>query len=265
MKSHWLGGRRSVADGAKDWSVTRIVADSVKEIVASWSIVIDRREANWWRWGANRCELKCRDGPARSKLTTVRHEPLWAETSRQTDDGEAWTIASWSVATNWREVNQRQWGANRCELKHRDGPTRSESVMVWRCFLYRRQWGRFIWNFVYRRCFGTFCERWLGLELFVREWGSEITKQKGLNIIFSVKLIVKKFIFRHYLIPLATKISFITGYIHRFLLFVFSDDSFSSLFVTFSDEMVFVTNSILISTFNDESFRHKKLKLLVMK
>ena len=137
--------------------------------------------------------------------------------------------------------------------------------MVWRCFLYRRQWGRFIWNFVYRRRFGTFCERWLGLELFVREWGSEITKQKGLNIIFCVKLIVKKFIFRHYLIPLVTKISFIAWYIHRFLLFVFSDDSFSSLFMTFSDEMVFVINSILISTFSDESFCHKKLKLLVTK
>ena len=204
MKSHWLGGRRSVANGAKDWSVTRIVADSVKEIVVSWSIAIDRREANWWRWGANRCELKCRDGPARSKLTTVRHEPLWAEASRQTDDGEAWTIASWSVATNWREVNQRQWGANRCELKHRDGPVWSESVIVTRKPLQAeasRQTGKkwigdgmamlfvsatvrsihlelcvstTLWNFLWEMTgFGTFCER-------VRKWNNK-TKRAEYN------------------------------------------------------------------------------------
>ena len=47
--------------------------------------------------------------------------------------------------------------------------------------------------------------------------------------------------------------------------FVFSDDLFLSLFVTFSEEMSFVTNSVLSITFSDESFRHKKLKLLVTK
>ena len=47
--------------------------------------------------------------------------------------------------------------------------------------------------------------------------------------------------------------------------FVFSDDLFSSLFVTFSDEMCFVTNSVLSITFSDENFCHKKLKLLVTK
>ena len=162
-----------------------------------------------------------------------------------------------------QEANRRQWGTNRCELKRWDRLARSELATVrqgWigngKVMIDWRKWGK-----VYRR---------LGLELFVREWesgewGNEITKQKGLNIIFSVKLIVTKFIFRHYWIPLGTKNSFVAGYIHRFLLFVFSDDLFSSLFVTFSDEMVFVTNSILISTFSDESFCHKKLKLFVTK
>ena len=62
-----------------------------------------------------------------------------------------------------------------------------------------------------------------------------------------------------------TKISFVTDNDTDFYDFVFSDDLFSSLFVTFSDEIGFVTNSILISTFSDESFRHKKLKILAMK
>ena len=61
------------------------------------------------------------------------------------------------------------------------------------------------------------------------------------------------------------KISFVADNDTHFCDFVFSDDLFSSLFVTFSDEMGFVTNSILISTFSDENFRHKKLKLLVTK
>ena len=46
-----------------------------------------------------------------------------------------------------------------------------------------------------------------------------------------------------------TKISFVTDNDTDFYDFVFSDDLFLSLFVTFSDE----------------SFRHKKLKLLAMK
>ena len=45
--------------------------------------------------------------------------------------------------------------------------------------------------------------------------------------------------------------------------FLFSDDLFSSLFVTFSEEMGFVTNSVPNNTFSDESFCRKKLKLLV--
>ena len=164
-------------------------------------------------------ELKRRDGPARSESAMVRYEPLRAEASRRTgekwiDNGEARTIASWSVATDWREANWRQWGAKRCELKRcklkrRDRLARSESATVRRkplraevsrrtgkkrisdskATIDRRRWGE-----VYRR---------LGLELLVREWesgewGSEITKQKGLNIIFTVKLIVTKFIFCHY-------------------------------------------------------------------
>ena len=62
-----------------------------------------------------------------------------------------------------------------------------------------------------------------------------------------------------------TKISFVTDNDTDFYDFVFSDDFFSSLFVTFSDEMGFVTNSILISTFGDEIFCHRKLKLLATK
>ena len=38
-----------------------------------------------------------------------------------------------------------------------------------------------------------------------------------------------------------------------------------SLFVTFSNEMGFVTNSVLSNTFSDENFFPKKLKLLVTK
>ena len=44
--------------------------------------------------------------------------------------------------------------------------------------------------------------------------------------------------------------------------FIFSDDLFSSVYVIFSDENIFVTNSVLINTFSDEIFRHKKPKLL---
>ena len=33
----------------------------------------------------------------------------------------------------------------------------------------------------------------------------------------------------------------------------------------FSDEIIFITNSVLTNTFSDENFRRKKLKLLAMK
>jgi len=62
-----------------------------------------------------------------------------------------------------------------------------------------------------------------------------------------------------------TKFSFVTDNDTNFYDFVFSDDLFSSLFVTFSDEMSFVTNSILSRTFSNKSFRRKKLKLLATK
>ena len=61
------------------------------------------------------------------------------------------------------------------------------------------------------------------------------------------------------------KISFVTNNDTNFYDFVFSDNLFSSLFMTFNNEMGFVTNSILIITFSDESFRRKKLKLLATK
>ena len=61
------------------------------------------------------------------------------------------------------------------------------------------------------------------------------------------------------------KISFVADNDTHFCDFVFSDDLFLSLLVTFSDEMGFVTNNILISIFSDENFHHKKLKLLVTK
>ena len=37
---------------------------------------------------------------------------------------------------------------------------------------------------------------------------------------------------------------------------------YSSLLTTISDEIIFVTNSVLINTFSDEIFRRKKPKLL---
>ena len=46
--------------------------------------------------------------------------------------------------------------------------------------------------------------------------------------------------------------------------FPFSKDLFSSLFLTFSDKMGFFTVIVTSNTFSDESFCHKKLKLLVM-
>ena len=61
------------------------------------------------------------------------------------------------------------------------------------------------------------------------------------------------------------KFWFITNNNTDFYDFVFSDNLFSSLFVIFSDEMCFATNSVISITFSDESFRHKKLKLLVAK
>ena len=63
----------------------------------------------------------------------------------------------------------------------------------------------------------------------------------------------------------ATKFWFVTDNNTDFYDFVFSDDLFSSLFVIFSDEMCFITNSVISITFSDESFHHKKLKLLVTK
>ena len=47
--------------------------------------------------------------------------------------------------------------------------------------------------------------------------------------------------------------------------FPFSDNLFSSLIVTFNDEMGFVTNSVPSNTFSDKSFHCKKLKLLATK
>ena len=47
--------------------------------------------------------------------------------------------------------------------------------------------------------------------------------------------------------------------------FIFSNDLFLLLFVTFSNKMSFVTNSVLSNTISDKSFCHKKLKLLVTK
>ena len=70
--------------------------------------------------------------------------------------------------------------------------------------------------------------------------------------------------FRHCWPPIATKFRFVADNTN-FYDFVFSDDLFSSLFIIFSDEMCFVTNSVISITFSDESFRHKKLKLLVTK
>ena len=46
--------------------------------------------------------------------------------------------------------------------------------------------------------------------------------------------------------------------------FIFSDNLFSSLYVIFSDEIIFITNSVLINTFSDESFCRKKPKPLAM-
>ena len=64
------------------------------------------------------------------------------------------------------------------------------------------------------------------------------------------------------LLAFSDEIRLITNTLHSLLGFLLSDDLFSSLIVAFSDETDFITNSMTSSTFNDESIRHKKLKLL---
>ena len=98
------------------------------------------------------------------------------------------------------------------------------------------------------------------LELNVTSEGSE-TKNKT----YSVSNLLWRLIRRHCWLPIAMEIIFVVDNNIDSCDFVFSDELFSSLFVTFSDEMSFIINSVLSITFSDKSFRHKKLKLLVTK
>jgi len=44
-----------------------------------------------------------------------------------------------------------------------------------------------------------------------------------------------------------------------FCVIIFSDDFFSSLILPFSEEMIFVANTIHSTTYSDEMFRHYRL------
>ena len=66
-------------------------------------------------------------------------------------------------------------------------------------------------------------------------------------------------------IAFSDEIGFVTDTPHNLLVFLFSNDLFLLLIAAFSNETDFVTNSMTNNTFSDESVRHKKLKLLVMK
>ena len=53
-----------------------------------------------------------------------------------------------------------------------------------------------------------------------------------------------------------TKIKFVTKNILVQNIIIFSDEYFSSLILPFSDEMIFVTNTIHNNAYSDEIFRH---------
>ena len=46
---------------------------------------------------------------------------------------------------------------------------------------------------------------------------------------------------------------------------IFSDEYFSSLILPYSDERIFVTNTVHGNTYSDEIFRHSKFQLLATK
>ena len=82
-------------------------------------------------------------------------------------------------------------------------------------------------------------------------------QKKGAKSDISIKLLVTTCILP-LLAILSDELGFIIDNDIDVCDFLFSDNLFSSLFVTFSDEMGFITNSVPSNTFSNESFCHKK-------
>ena len=70
------------------------------------------------------------------------------------------------------------------------------------------------------------------------------------------RFLEKKFIFHHYSILLVIKCDFVTKIIKCKTIIIFSDDYFSSLILPYSDENLFITNTIHRNTYSDEIFHH---------
>ena len=92
--------------------------------------------------------------------------------------------------------------------------------------------------------------------------GSE--KKKKIEVDISIKLLVT-IVISSLLATFSNEPEFVADNDTNVYDFIFSNNLFLSLFVTFSNKMSFVTNSVLSNTISDKSFCHKKLKLLVTK
>ena len=92
----------------------------------------------------------------------------------------------------------------------------------------------------------------------------EVKKKKKIEVDISIKLLVTTVI-SSLLATFSNEPEFVADNDTNVYDFIFSNDLFLSLFVTFSNKMSFVTNSVLSNTISDKSFCHKKLKLLVTK
>ena len=93
--------------------------------------------------------------------------------------------------------------------------------------------------------------------------GSE-KKKKKIEVDISIKLLVT-IVISSLLATFSNEPEFVADNDTNVYDFIFSNNLFLSLFVTFSNKMSFVTNSVLSNTISDKSFCHKKLKLLVTK
>ena len=89
-------------------------------------------------------------------------------------------------------------------------------------------------------------------------------KKKKIEVDISIKLLVT-IVISSLLATFSNEPEFVADNDTNVYDFIFSNYLFLSLFVTFSNKMSFVTNSVLSNTISDKSFCHKKLKLLVTK
>ena len=92
----------------------------------------------------------------------------------------------------------------------------------------------------------------------------EVKKKKKIEVDISIKLLVT-IVISSLLATFSNEPEFVADNDTNVYDFIFSNNLFLSLFVTFSNKMSFVTNSVLSNTISDKSFCHKKLKLLVTK